>query len=309
MSAEPYAPGSGDRAGDVAGIGATGAAPEGSASADPRAARRRARVREVLRRVGFAAGGTVFAVALVLELGRLGLYNLPYALSILPLLLPGLYTTLAIIAGVIPLGFALGFLIGWARTTRFWVARAFGTVYVDFFRSLPPIALIAFSAILGALLLRQAGVEAHLAQTVTLGLGAASLALHTAAYQAEIVRAGILSVPAGQVEAADAIGMTRLRSMFRVVLPQAFRVSLPALGNEFSSVIKDSSLLSTIGWLELSGIGLIQVVSALLISPLLPLLVWIEIAVLYFVVTFVLNTGVRFLENAFRVPGLEAAHL
>ncbi len=261
------------------------------------------------RRAGMALAGTLGALDLLLWLGSRGLYNVHYALYVLPLILPGFFLTVEVLAVVVPLGFALGFLVGWARTTRFPLARAAGAIYVDFFRSLPPIALIAFAAILGAVALRQSGIPAHLVQPLVLGFGAIALALHTGAYQAEIVRAGILSVPAGQLEAADALGMSRLRSMFRVVLPQAFRVSLPALGNEFSSVIKDSSLLSTIGWLELSGVGLIQVVAALTVSPLLPLLVWIEIAMLYFVVTFVLNTAVRSLENAFKVPGLEAAHL
>jgi len=97
--------------------------------------------------------------------------------------------------------------------------------------------------------------------------------------------------------------------MFRVTLPQAFRVSLPPLGNEFASVIKDTSLLNIIGWLDLAQIGLLQVPAALKADFNLVFIIWIEIAMLYFVLTFVVTKAVRFVENAYKVPGLEAAEL
>ncbi len=252
---------------------------------------------------------SVATLDVVLALGAEGLYNVRYALSIVPSLVSGFYLTVELIGVVIPLGFALGFLLGWARTSRSVVLRGFAAAYVDFFRSISPIVLIAFAFLVGLVALKGLVLDYFFRHSLALWLGAIALALHTAAYQAEIIRAGILSVPTGQTEAADAIGLSRLRSMFRVVLPQAFRVSLPALGNEFSSVIKDTSLLSTIGWLELSGIGLVQIYASLRVSPLAPILVWLEIGILYFVVTSLLNSVVRSVENAFKVPGLEAAHL
>lgn len=270
-------------------------------------ARLRAGLQAALVRWAIGIGAALAVLGIVLYLGARGLYNLAFVLHILPVLLSGFYLTVEIIGVVVPLGFAIGFLMGWARTTRSAVVRAVAGIYVDFFRSMPPIALIAFSFLIGLVVMRGTVADPFLVHSIALWLGVVSLGLHTSAYQAEIVRAGILSVPTGQTEAADAIGLSRARTMFRVVLPQAFRVSLPALGNEFSSAIKDSSLLSTIGWLELSGIGLVEVTAALRVSPLAPILVWIEIAVLYFLVTFVLNTAVRSVENAFRVPGLEAA--
>jgi ABC-type amino acid transport system permease subunit len=178
---------------------------------------------------------------------------------------------------------------------------------VDFFRSLPPIALIVFSSLIGALVLKSYIANPYDLRSAALWIGATALAFHTGAYQAEIVRAGILSVPAGQTEAASAVGLSRARTLFLVTLPQAFRVSLPALGNEFSSVIKDSSLLSAIGWLELSGLGLVQVYSGIRISIYAPLIIWIEVGVFYFVITFALNVAVRAVEESYKVPGLEAA--
>jgi His/Glu/Gln/Arg/opine family amino acid ABC transporter permease subunit len=243
----------------------------------------------------------------VLYLGALGYYNVHFALKILPSLWLGLRVSVEIIAAVIPVGFAIGFLVGWARTTNSIVLRGFAGIYVDFFRSMPPIVLIAFAYLIGLIALKPVISDYFLRQSLALWLAVGALALHTAAYQAEIIRAGILSVPAGQSEAADALGMSRGRSMFLVVLPQAFRVSLPALGNEFSSVLKDTSLLSVIGWLELSGIGFIDVNAALLQSLTGPFYVWVEIAILYFVLTYSINFVVRLVEDASRVPGLEVA--
>ena len=265
--------------------------------------------RPLVVRLAAGIGIAVLALLVVLWLGEAGVYNLPFALSILPSLLKGFTLTAEIIIVIVPLGFGLGLLVGWARTSPAAWVRGFAGVYVDFFRSMPPIVLIAFAYLIGLIGLQNEIADPFLQHTIALWFGVVALGLHTSAYQAEIVRAGILSVPAGQTEAALAVGMSRLRSLFMVVLPQAFRVSLPALGNEFSSVIKDSSLLSVIGWLELSGIGLVQLYGALRIGLSGPLIVWIAIAIFYFLVTFALNSTVRTVENAFKVPGLEAGQL
>lgn len=251
--------------------------------------------------------GTIVGILFLLELGYLRFYRLPFALSQINPLLGGFFVTLEVVAVIIPLGLGLGFLIGWARTTRFVILRGFGSVYVDFFRSMPPIALIFFASLIGAIELKGSNIGPYEVHNITLWLGVFALGFHTAAYQAEIVRAGILSVPTGQTEAADAVGVSRLRSMFLVVLPQAFRISLPALGNEFSSVIKDTSLLSVIGWLELSGIAFVQTSLAFKAYLYGSLVIWIEAAFLYFVVTYLINRIVRGIEDLYKVPGLEAA--
>ena len=256
-------------------------------------------------RIAAGIGGSLVAVAFVYYLGTRGFYDLHFALSILPsLFYRGFLTTLAAVAVVISLGLAIGFGLGWARTTSSLWLRGLGAVYVDFFRSMPPIVLIAFAYLIGFGVLENLLGDPYAAETGALWLGAVALGLHTGAYQTEIVRAGILSVPAGQTEAADALGLTRAQTMFRVVLPQAFRVALPPLGNEFSSVIKDTSLLSVIGWFELSGIALVQVYSAITINTFDPIVIWVVAGLFYFLVTFAVNTGVRSVEELFRVPGL-----
>jgi His/Glu/Gln/Arg/opine family amino acid ABC transporter permease subunit len=250
----------------------------------------------------------VVGLLIILELGYLKVYSLPYALSILPDMEKGFWLTLEFVAIILSIGFGLGFLIGWARTTRFLFLRGLGSVYVDFFRSMPPLALIFFFYLIGAIELRGSSLNPYQVFQFAQWLGVVALALHTAAYQAEIVRAGILSVPAGQTEAADAVGITRIRSMFLVVLPQAFRLSLPALGNEFSSSIKDTSLLFAIGWLEIGGWSQ-QLASTSFTThvPYASLIVWFEAAFLYFIVTFIATRTVRGVEDLFKVPGLEVA--
>lgn len=247
----------------------------------------------------------------MIYLGERRVYNLTVAHVVFDLIQPGFWTTLALIALVIPMGFTMGFLMGWARTTQSALLRGMGAVYVDFFRSMPPLALILFTFLISLLPLHGLNVSPALQKQIPQTLGAVALALHSGAYQAEIFRAGILSVPTGQHEASDAIGLTRGQSMFRIVFPQAVRVSLPPLGNEFSSVIKDTSLLSAIGVFDLSGIGqtIIFQVAYKYSYPvyLTALITWIEIAILYFVITFALNRAVRVVENHYKVPGLEAA--
>ncbi|MCI4350764.1 MAG: amino acid ABC transporter permease [Thermoplasmata archaeon] len=252
---------------------------------------------------------TLAGYGFIVWLGTVGVYNLAYAKGLVPALWQGFVLSVLIVAVVIPIGFAVGFFVGWARTLRNPIVRGLASVYVDFFRSMPPIVLIAFAFLLGLIALRTTIADPFLLHWIILWLGVLALAFHTAAYQAEIVRAGILSVPSSQSEAAQSLGLTRGQTMLRVVLPQAFRVSLPALGNEFSSVIKDTSLLSVIGWLELSGLALVQIYSGILVYPLAPVVIWLEVAVFYFAITFALNSSVRVLENSFKVPGLEAARL
>lgn len=252
---------------------------------------------------------TYWSLVFLIGLGRLGLYRLSFAESQVPPLLHGFEVSLEVVAVIIPLGFGVGFLVGWARTSRSLVLRGFAAYYVDFFRSMPPIALIFFASLFAALALKDTTVDPFLVHDITLWAGVVALGLHTAAYQAEIVRAGILSVPAGQTEAADSVGVSRLRSMFLVVLPQAFRISLPALGNEFSSVIKDTSLLSIIGWFELSGVAQAQASLALNVYLRGSLVIWFETAMLYFVLTYVVTRTVRVIEDLFKVPGLEVARL
>jgi len=264
--------------------------------------------------IGGIAAAVVFLI--VYYLGLEGVYDLSLAARILPALFQGAETTLGLVAVVIPVGFALGFLFGFGRTSHSWFVRSVCTTYVEFFRGMPPVVLVWFAFIIIILLITNVeflNVRIQDPFAFATFMSVLALAAHSGSYQAEIVRAGIMSVPAGQREAAEAIGMTRGATMVRITLPQMLRVSLPALGNEFASVIKDTSILSVVGVMDLTFRGQ-NIVSRLFTSPTGGSLssifvVWVEIAVLYFVMTYSVSRLLQWLEQRYRVPGLEAAQL
>lgn len=269
----------------------------------------------VLKIFAFIGALVVFMLAMY-GLGVLGLYDLNYMMTKLlrPLYL-GATSTLVLVGIVIPIGFSAGFLFGWGRTSHSWLVRSVSGWYVEFFRSMPPVVLVAFSSLIATVvILRTPFLSDRISDPASFALSIAvlALALHSGSYQAEIIRAGIQSVPAGQREAAEAIGLSKGRTMANVILPQMFRVSLPALGNEFASVIKDTSILSVVGVLELMFMGN-NLTSRLITSPGANLeninLIWISIAMVYFPMTFAVSRSLQMIERKFRVPGLEAAQL
>src|SRR3989442_8397229 len=163
----------------------------------------------------------------------------------------GIGTTLRFVAIILPLSAVLGFFLGWLRISRFRTLSWPVAVYVDFFRGIPPIVIVIYASIFGAALLQARFTGKDLAWNVA----AVALALHSAAYQSEIFRAGFQSVPRGQIEAAQALGMRPTQAMYNVVLPQALRLSLPPLRHEVAVVINDTCLLASIGALGLFGVS------------------------------------------------------
>jgi polar amino acid transport system permease protein len=146
------------------------------------------------------------------------------------------YTAIAFFGGlVVAVALALG------RLSQVFTLRWVCTVYIEFFRGLPALLVISFMAF---------GPEIAFGWTPPgglIGAGLLALIMVAAAYMAETVRAGIQAVPKGQTEAARSLGMGGGATMFRVVLPQAFRIVIPPLTNEFVLLIKDTALLAIIG--------------------------------------------------------------
>jgi putative glutamine transport system permease protein len=156
----------------------------------------------------------------------------------LPLLFDGLVLTilLALSSGLASLVF--GTCLGLARSSSISAIAAVGTAYVEIFRNIPPlIILFIFYFALPKLGIIFSGFAC----------GLIGLTLYTTAFVGEAVRAGIASVGKGQIEAARALGHGYIGLMRHIVLPQAFKVTLPPLGNIFISLIKDTALVSTIG--------------------------------------------------------------
>lgn len=163
----------------------------------------------------------------------------------LPLFLKGVFLTVEISFFAILLGLPIGILGAVARTSRSKILNLLGAVYVEVFRNTP--LLIQIFIIFFGL----PGIGIKLSPYVS---GLTALVLYVGAYNAEVIRAGLEAVPRGQVEAAKSLGLTGVQTFLYVVIPQAFRISLPALGNNWVSLVKNSSLVSVIGMVELTWV-------------------------------------------------------
>jgi polar amino acid transport system permease protein len=167
-----------------------------------------------------------------------------------------LLTTVSIAVIAQLLGVGLGLVSALAGLSRFWPVRGLSAAYVLLIRGTPLIVQIFF-IFFGANLFF--GVTLFPREVSLVGLtlsgavlaGITALAVNEGAYMSEIIRAGIQAVDPGQMEAALAVGMTRPLAMRRIVLPQAARVIVPPLGNEFNNIIKNTSLLAFIGVYEM----------------------------------------------------------
>ncbi len=169
-------------------------------------------------------------------------------LTALPNLLRGALVTLQLTALSVFLGMIAGSLIGIARLSKVkpigWAARA----YIDFFRGTPLLVQIFMIYFGLPALMQEFGLNFNLDRLVG---AVTALSLNSAAYLAEIVRAGIQSIEPGQAEAAQSLGMSSSQTMRYIIFPQALRRMLPPLGNEFITLLKDTSLVAIIGFEEL----------------------------------------------------------
>lgn len=157
-------------------------------------------------------------------------------------LIKGALISLALSAGAMLIGLICGTIAAFMRMSANRFIRQPASVYVWLFRGTPVLVqlIIIYTG------LPQLGIKLDVISAALLGLG-----VNEGAYLAEIIRAGIMSVPAGQSEAAQAIGLTRSRTMRLVVMPQALRIIIPPLGNAFNGLMKTSSLASVISMEEL----------------------------------------------------------
>ena len=168
------------------------------------------------------------------------------------LILQGLLTTLELSAWVLLLAFLIGLVVGTARWLRLSLTEPLCWFYIEFARNTPPVVQILFwyfsatyvlptSLFLG---LRDVGYE--------FGAAVVALAIYHGAFIAEVVRAGLNSVPRGQFDASRALGLGLVQSLHRIILPQAVRIALPPIVNEAVSIVKNTSLAMAIGVTELT---------------------------------------------------------
>jgi polar amino acid transport system permease protein len=187
-------------------------------------------------------------------------------------------------------GFALAIVLALMKLAPVGPYRWIATTYIEFFRGLP--ALVVIFAVAFAVPIAFNGWRPP---GGTGGQGVLALTLVYGAYMAETLRAGIQAVPKGQNEAARSLGMSAPRTMVSITLPQAFRIVVPPLTNEFVALLKDTSLLSVIGFTvgqrELTALASDNLNANANSSPL------IAAALIYLVITLPLTQLVAWLER------------
>ncbi|MFT4128867.1 ABC transporter permease [Labrys sp. (in: a-proteobacteria)] len=218
--------------------------------------------------------------------------NFDLMLESLPALLKGTAITLQLLAASLACGMLIAIPVAILRINGNGVVRLILHCYIYFFRGTPLLVqiflvyygLAQFDVVRDSALwpyLRQASVCAIL-----------TFSLNTAAYTAYILRGAIQAVPAGEIEAARACGMSTALAYRSIILPHAFRLALPAYGNEVVSMLKSTSLASTITVMELTGVA-----NTIVARTFAPYELFITAALIYLVITYVLTSALRALEH------------
>jgi len=201
-------------------------------------------------------------------------------------LLAAAWATLQLAFGALVIGLIVGLLVALARLSGNRALRRAALYYIELFRGTPALVqlfIVYFS-------LTEIGVHFSSFQAAMIGLG-----LNAAAYLAEIYRAGLEAVPKGQVEAAKAIGMPKLKVLRWVVLPQAIRIVLAPIGNVAISLLKDTSVASLI-----AAPDLMLRAQDLSSVYFMPLEIYILVGAIYFALCYPLSLAVRMLERKTR---------
>ncbi|EOB8777815.1 ABC transporter permease subunit [Staphylococcus aureus] len=198
--------------------------------------------------------------------------------------LKGIKITILISLIGVALGSILGAFVALMKLSKIKIISWIASIYIEILRGTPMLVqvFIVFFGITAAL-----GLDIS-----ALVCGTIALVINSSAYIAEIIRAGINAVDKGQMEVARSLGLNYRQTMKSVIMPQAIKNILPALGNEFVTLIKESSIVSTIGVGEIMFNA--QVVQGISFDPFTPLLV---AAALYFVLTFVLTRIMNMIEG------------
>lgn len=165
-----------------------------------------------------------------------------FILSIMPELLQGAITSVLVAMAAISLGVMLGISVCQMRRSQFWGFKRAAGLYISFMRGIPVLVILFLLFYLPSAV----NIEVPSLLVAVLALG-----LNTSAFQAEIYRGGFNSIPVGQIEAAKALGLSRMRILTRIQLPQVLSLTGPELVNEFIILFKNSSLISVIGVTEL----------------------------------------------------------
>lgn len=204
----------------------------------------------------------------------------------LPLLIAGAGVTIEITAISVGLGFVLGLVVSVCRLSGWKILKAVAVCYVNILRGTPLLVQIFLIYFALPMLIGQR-INPFLAAV-------AACSINSGAYVSEIFRAGIQAVDRGQMEAGRSLGLSWMQTMWYIILPQAFRKVIPPLGNEFISMTKETSLVSVIGFEELTRRG--QLIIAKTYGSFE---IWLTVAAIYLVMTLSIAQLVSYLERRF----------
>ena len=206
--------------------------------------------------------------------------------------LEGVRNTLIIAFFAVLLGTLLGTLMAMARMSRIKPLKWIATAYIEFFRGTPLMVQLMF-IFYG---LPMIGVTfpsvSFIPDFDRFAAGIVAMSLNSCAYVAEIIRSGIQAVDKGQMEAARSLGLPYWRAMYRVVLPQAIRTMIPSIINQFIITLKDTSILSVIGFPEL-----VNTAKNVVANTMSAFQVWTIVAVMYLVVITLLSRLAKKVER------------
>ncbi len=202
----------------------------------------------------------------------------------------GLLTTLEITVLAVIIGIVLGFLVAIIRSThdqtgKLKIGNAICQVYLTVIRGTPVVVQLL---IIYFVIFTSPSIPKVVSAVVAFGI-------NSGAYVAEIVRSGIMSVDRGQMEAGRSLGFNYVRTMWHIVLPQAFKNVLPALGNEFIVLLKETSVSGYIALQDLTKGG--DIIRGRTFDAFMPL---IAVALIYLVIVMIMSAGVRWLERRLR---------
>ena len=202
----------------------------------------------------------------------------------LPYLIQGALITIEITLMAVGIGFFIGLFAGIARICRIKALRIIATIYADCIRGTPLLVQI-FLIYFALPMLIHTQINPFVAAVT-------ACAINSGAYVSEIFRAGIQAIDQGQFEAGRSLGLSWWQTMYYIILPQAFHNILPPLGNEFITMLKDSSLVSVIGFEELTRRG--QLIIA---QTYASFEIWMTVAALYLILTLAIAKFVSFMEH------------
>lgn len=206
--------------------------------------------------------------------------NFEFLLKYYPFYIEGIKITLLLSLLTIIFGTLLGLVLCILKISKYKFLRSIASIYIEIIRGTPLIV---------QLIVIHYGFKINMTEMTSATI---ALSINSAAYIAEIIRAGISSINKGQMEAARSLGMNHFQSMKLIIIPQAIKNILPALGNEFVVLIKESAIVSYIGLADIMyKANQIRSLTYLTLEPLL------VAAIIYFVITFTISKLIQYFER------------